>query len=139
MNKIKLSAAILLLGGTSYGQCVSSYEDELLAMNYFEQDTLAHSVSGKEKFEFDYYTSKVLNFKTTENFEDFKLEINKNEIVYLDLFDKLASDTSFSRQREISVYLRTGEIESFLTNSKDATFEFDGNEVKKVVIHKPNK
>jgi len=54
----------------------------LLAMTSFSQtDTLAYSVSGKNKYEFDYYTSEVKKINNPEKYQDFKFRVKKNEFL----------------------------------------------------------
>jgi len=110
----------------------------LLAMNSFSQtDTLAFSVSGKEKFEFDYYNDTITNIVSSEIYKDFKFKLKKDEILYIDLFDDLKSDTLYLMYRDITVYYRDGYVEKLYFNSSDNTLTIDGNLIKKVIIHKP--
>ena len=110
----------------------------LLAMNSFSQtDTLAYSISGKEKFKFDYYTSEVKNVNSPEKYQDFEFKVKKNEFLFLDLFDDLEQDTLYLLYRDITVYYRDGEIEKLYFSSNDNTLSIYGNLVKKVIVHKP--
>ena len=68
----------------------------LLAMTSFSQtDTLAYSISGKEKFKFDYYSSEVKTVDSPEKYQDFEFRVKKNEFLYLDLFDDVEQDTLY--------------------------------------------
>ena len=110
----------------------------LLAMNSFRQtDTLAFSVSGKEKYEFDYYSSEVVKTTKPENYQDFKFKLKKDEILYLDLFDDLERDTLYLMYRDVTVYYRDGYVEKLYFNSSDNTLTINGNLIKKVIVHKP--
>ena len=59
-----------------------------LINSYGQTDTLAYSISGKEKFEFDYYTSEVKKVIKPKNYQDFKFKLKKNEFLVLDLSSK---------------------------------------------------
>ena len=110
----------------------------LLAMNSFSQtDTLAYSVSGKEKYKFDYNTSEIVKIDTPKEYKDFKFKLKKDEVLYLDLFDYLESDTLYLMYRDVTVYYRNSYIEKLYLNSNDNTLTIDGSLVKKVIIHKP--
>ena len=110
----------------------------LLAMNSFSQtDTLASSVSGKNKYEFDYYTSEVKGIFKPEKYQDFKFKLKKNEFLYLDLFDDIKRDTLYLLYRNVTVYYRDGYVEKLYFSSNDNTLQIDGNFVRKVVVHKP--
>mgnify|MGYP005818860433 CR=1 FL=1 len=110
----------------------------LLTMNCFSQtDTLAYSVSGKHKYEFDYHISKLKEVTTPKNYEDFKFKLKENEYLYLDLLDDIERDTLYLLYRTVTVYYRDGYVEDLYFNSGDETLEIDGNFVKKVVVHKP--
>ena len=110
----------------------------LLAMNCFSQtDTLAYSVSGKGKYEFDYYSSEIKDITKPENYRDFNFELKKSEFLYLDLLDGVERDTLYLLYRDITVYYRKGGVAKLYLNSGDETLEIDGNFVKKVIVHKP--
>ena len=110
----------------------------LLTMNCFSQtDTLDYSVSGKCKFEFKHNALELKSLVKLENYEDFKFKLKKDEFLYLDLFDGIAEDALYFMEREITVYFRNGETDSFTANSESNTLEFNGNEVKKIIVHKP--
>ena len=110
----------------------------LLAMNSFSQtDTLAYRVSGKEKYKFDYNTSEIVKIDTPKEYKDFKFKLKKDEVLYLDLFDYLESDTLYLMYRDVTVYYRNSYIEKLYLNSNDNTLTIDGSLVKKVIIHKP--
>ena len=110
----------------------------LLAMNCFSQtDTLAYSVSGKGKYEFDYYSSEIKDITKPENYQDFKFKLKKNEFLYLDLLDDIERDTLYLLYRDVTVYYRNGGVAKLYLNSGDETLEIDGNFVKKVIVHKP--
>ena len=110
----------------------------LLAMTSFSQtDTLAYSISGKEKFKFDYYTSKVKTVNSPEKYQDFEFKVKKNEFLFLDLFDDLEQDTLYLLYRDVTAYYRDGNVEKLYFNSKDITLQIDGHFVKKVIVHKP--
>ena len=110
----------------------------LLAMNSFSQtDTLTFSISGKEKFEFDYYSNKVKNIFESKKYKDFKFKLRKNEIIYIDLFDDIERDTLYLLYRDVTVYYRDGYVEKLYFSSDDNTLKVDGNFVRKIIVHKP--
>ena len=110
----------------------------LLAMNCFSQtDTLVYSVSGKEKYEFDYYASKVINETKLKSYQNFKFKLKKDEFLYLDLFDNIERDTLYLLYRDVTVYYRDGYVENLYFSSDDNTLSIDGTLVKKVIVHKP--
>ena len=112
----------------------------LSAMNCFSQtDTLAHSVSGKQKFEFDYYTSEVKDVVRPEKYQDFRFKLKKKEFLFLDLLDDIERDTLYLLYRDVTVYYRNGGVAKLYLNSGDETLEIDGNFEKKVIVHKPEK
>ena len=109
----------------------------LLAMNCFSQtDTLAKSIFGKTKLDFNYYTSTLTEKTTTKEYKDFKFKLKKNEYLIIDLFDYLNKDTLYVKERKITVHYRTGEIVSVLTNSNEKTIVLNGAILKEVVVHK---
>ena len=110
-----------------------------LINSYAQTDTLAFSVSGKNKYEFDYYTSEVEKVIKPKNYQDFKFKLKKNEFLVLDLFDDIEPDTLYLKYRDIIVYYRNGEVAKLYLNSGDETLEIDGNFVKKIIVHKPEK
>ena len=110
----------------------------LLAMNSFSQtDTLASSVSGKNKYEFDYYTSEVKKVNSPEKYQDFKFKVKKDEFLFLDLFDDVEQDTLYLLYRNVTVYYRDGYVEKLYFSSDDNTLKIDGNFVRKIIVHKP--
>ena len=110
----------------------------LLAMTSFSQtDTLASSVCGKNKYEFDYYTSEVIKVNSPEKYQDFKFRVKKNEFLYLDLFDDVKQDTLYLLYRDVTIYYRDGYIENLYFSSNDNTLKIDGNFVRKIIVHKP--
>ena len=110
----------------------------LLAINCFSQtDTLAYSVSGKGKYEFDYYSSEIKNITIPENYKDFNFKLKKNEFLFLDLSDRVERDTLYLLYRDITLYGRNDSVAKLYLNSGDETLEIDGNFVKKVIVHKP--
>ena len=124
MKRIKLTIAGLLLAGFSYSQA---------------QDTICHSIAGKIHFEFDYYESKITKKSKTVFLEDTEITIDSSEYLVLDLYDdcKCVKDKNFITKRKIIVYFRDGKIKSYVNNSKDDVLNFDGKEVKKIIIKKP--
>ena len=110
----------------------------LLAMNCFSQtDTLAYSVSGKEKYEFDYYNSEVKDITKPENYQDFNFKLKKSEFLYLDLSDEVERDTLYLLYRDVTVYYRNGGVAKLYLNSGEETLQVDGTLVRKVIVHKP--
>ena len=110
----------------------------LLAMNCFSQtDTLAQSISGKERFEFNYYNSKVKKVISPKNYQDYKIKLKKNEFLYLDLFDEERQDSLYLMYRDVTIYYRNSYIEKIYVNSGDNTLCIDGSYVKKLIVHKP--
>ena len=125
MKKIKLTIAGLLLAGFSYSQA---------------QDTICHSFAGKIHFEFDYYKSKIINRDTSVFLKDNEVKINENEFLVVDLYDNCGCvvNNNFIKERKIVVYFRNGEIKTYKNPSGDDVLYFDGLEIKKVIIKKPN-
>ena len=125
MKKIKLTIAGLLLAGLSYSQA---------------QDTICHSFAGKIHFEFDYYKSKIINRDTSVFLKDNEVKINENEFLVIDLYDNCGCvvNNNFIKQRKIVVYFRNGEIKTYKNPSGDDVLYFDGLEIEKVIIKKPN-
>ena len=110
----------------------------LLAMNSFSQtDTLTFSISGKDKFKFDYQTSKIDKIYREEEYKDFKFKLKKNEFLILDLFDNVKRDTLYLLYRDVTAYYRDGYIDKLYFSSNRYTIEVDGSLVKKVIVHKP--
>ena len=110
----------------------------LLAMNSFSQiDTLANSINGKNKYEFNYYTNEIKNVVKPKKYQDFIFTIKKNNYLYVDLFDDMERDTLYLLYRDVTAYYRDGVVEKLYFNSKDITLQIDGNFVKKVIVHKP--
>ena len=110
----------------------------LLAMNCFSQtDTLVYSVSGKGRYDFDYYNSKIKDITKPENYQDFKFKLKKSEFLYLDLLDDIERDTLYLLYRDVTVYYRDGYVENLYFSSDDNTLSIDGTLVKKVIVHKP--
>ena len=110
----------------------------LLATNSFSQvDTLAESIYGKVKLEFNYYDATITKRTETDKYKDFTFKIRKNEYLYLDLFDFLNEDTLYLKQRKVTVYLRNNEVHQLLFDSNERTYAFNGILVRKVVVHKP--
>ena len=110
-----------------------------LINSYAQTDTLAYSVSGKEKYEFDYYTSEVKDVIKPKEYQDFKFKVKKNEILYIDLFDDTERDTLYLLYRDVTAYYRDGYVEKLYFSSDDNTITVDGSLVKKVIVHKPEK
>ena len=110
-----------------------------LINSYSQTDTLAYSISGKQKYEFDYTTSEVKDVVKPKKYQDFKFKLKKNEFLYLDLLDGIKPDTLCLMYRDVTVYYRDGEVEKLYFNSKDNILQVDGNFVKKVIVHKPEK
>ena len=125
MKKIKLTIAGLLLCGLSYSQA---------------QDTICHSFAGKIHFEFDYYESKIINRDTSVFLKDNEVKINKNEFLVVDLYDNCGCvvNNNFIKERKIVVYFRNGKIKTYKNPSGDQVLYFDGLEIEKVIIKKPN-
>ena len=108
-----------------------------LISSYAQTDTLAYSVNGKRKLEFDYYTSEIKSITKPKKYQDFKFKLKKNEFLYLDLFDDVERDTLYLLYRDITVYYRDGEVEKLYFSSNDNTLSIYGSLVKKVIVHKP--
>ena len=126
MKKIKIGVIALMFSGMSYSHSI---------------DTVANMIAGKKYLEFNYSTSKVINKITKDNFEDITIKIKKNQILYLDLYDncKCNSFQDISKLREMKIIYRNGEQNTNIYNSSDATYEFDGKEIKKIIVSKPIK
>jgi len=124
MKKIKLTIAGLLLAGFSYSQA---------------QDTISHAFAGKIHFEFDYYTSKIIDRDTSVFLKDRELNIKEKEFLVVDLYDDCICvvNNNFIKERRIVVYFRNGDIKTYKNPSGDVVLHFDGLEVKKIIIKKP--
>lgn len=114
------------------------FSSQLISQNVL--DTICHSIAGKIHFEFDYYESKIINKTESVFLEDCQIKIDTNEFLVLDLYDncKCVTTQNFIKERKIIVYFRDGEIKTYKNNSEDTTLHFDGSEIKKVIINKPN-
>ena len=110
-----------------------------LINSYAQTDTLAYSVNGKRKLEFNFYTSEIKSITKPKQYQDFKFKLKKNEFLVLDLFDDIEPDTLYLKYRDITVYYRDGEVEKLYFNSNDNTLWVDGNLVKIIIVHKPEK
>ena len=110
-----------------------------LINSYAQTDTLAYSVSGKNKYEFDYYTSEAINIIKPEKYQDFRFKLKKKEFLVLDLFDDIERDTLYLLYRDVTVYYRDGYVEHIYFSSDDNPITVDGSLVKKVIVHKPEK
>tara|TARA_B000000532_G_C18875007_1_gene410197 strand:+ start:821 stop:1159 length:339 start_codon:yes stop_codon:yes gene_type:complete len=97
-------------------------------------------VAGKIHFEFDYYNSKIINKTKNIVFKDVTVNINKYQYLILDLYDacKCVESKNLVKRRKLIVYYNNGEIEEFTYNSLDKTIGFDGEDINKIVIKKPN-
>ena len=126
MKKIKIISFLILLSS------------QLFSQNAL--DTICHSFAGKIHFEFDYYESKIINRDTSIFLENKEIVINENEFLVIDLYDNCGcvKNQNFIKERKIVVYFRNGEIEYYENPSGDTTLHFDGSEIKKVIIKKPN-
>jgi len=124
MKKIKLTIASLLIASFSYSQT---------------QDTISHAFAGKIHFEFDYYTSKIIDRDTSVFLEDRELNIKEKEFLVVDLYDDCTciEYPYFIKERKIVVYFRNGDIKTYKNPSGDVVLHFDGLEVKKIIIKKP--
>ena len=110
-----------------------------LINSYAQTDTLAYSVSGKGKYEFDYYSNEITNIIKPKNYQDFDFKLKRNEFLYLDLLDSVERDILYLLYRNVTVYYRNGGVAKLYLNSGDETLEIDGNFVTKVIVHKPEK
>ena len=126
MKKLKIISFLILLSS------------QLFSQNAL--DTICHSFAGKIHFEFDYYESKIINRDTSVFLKDNEVKINENEFLVVDLYDNCGcvKNQNFIKERKIVVYFRNGEIEYYENPSGDTTLHFDGSEIKKVIIKKPN-
>ena len=126
MKKIKLTSILILISSQLFSQNVL--------------DTICHSFAGKIHFEFDYYESKIINRDTTEFLEDNEIKIDTNEFLVIDLYDncKCVKNQNFIKERKIIVYFRNGEIKTYKNNSEDAVLHFNGIDIKKIIIKKPD-
>ena len=125
MKKIKLISILIL------------FSSQISSQNVL--DTICHSIAGKTHFEFDYYSSTIINKEKSIFLEDTEIKIDENQFLVLDLYDncKCIKDTNFIKRRKLIVYFRDGSIKSYINNSSDSTFDFDGKKIKKVIIKKP--
>ena len=110
----------------------------LLAMNCFSQtDTTVHTITGKDKIKFNYYTSEPEEVLRAVEYYDFKFKLKKDEYFVLDLFDDVGRDILYLLYRDVTVYYRDGEVEKLYFSSDDNTIYFDGSFIKKIIVHKP--
>ena len=125
MKKIKLISILILFSSQISSQKVL--------------DTICHSIAGKIHFEFDYYSSTIINKEKSKFLEDTEIKIDENQFLVLDLYDncKCIKDTDFIKRRKLIVYFRDGSIKSYINDSRDSVVNFDGKKVKKVIIKKP--
>jgi len=125
MKKIKLISILILLSSQLFSQNVL--------------DTISHAFAGKIHFEFDYYTSKIIDRDTSVFLEDRELNIKEKEFLVVDLYDdcKCVKNQNFIKERRIVVYFRNGDIKTYKNPSGDVVLHFDGLEVKKIIIKKP--
>ena len=150
---------VLHFDGSEVEKIIVSQPGDLDFLNRHKKDTISHLIAGKIHFEFKrgsywnsviyykkygmteskYQASEIIDKVETENFEDFEIEINENEVLVLDLYDdcKCAQEWNFVKERKIIVYFRDGEIKTYKNNSEDTVLHFDGTEIKKVIINKP--
>ena len=126
MKKIKLISILILLSSQLFSQNVL--------------DTICHSIAGKTHFVFNYYESTIIDKDRSVSFEDTEIAINENEFLVFDLYDdcKCVKNQNFIKERKIVVYFRNGKIESYENPSGNTTLHFDGSEIKKVIIKKPD-
>ena len=110
-----------------------------LINSYAQTDTLAYSVNGKRKLEFNFYTSEIKSITKPKQYQDFKFKLKKNEFLFLDLFDEVKRDTLYLLYRDVTVYYRNGRVAKLYLNSGEETLQVDGTLVKKVIVHKPEK
>ena len=112
----------------------------LLAMNSFSQtDTLSFTISGKEKYEFNYKNGVdiIKNITNPQEYQDFKFKLKNNDVLYLDLLDGVKPDALYLTYRYVTIYYRNGEVEKLYLNSETNTLSIDGSLVKKVTVNKP--
>ncbi len=126
MKKIKIISFLILLSS------------QLFSQNAL--DTICHSFAGKIHFEFDYYTSKIIDRDTSVFLEDRELSIKEKEFLVVDLYDdcKCIKNQNFIKKRKIVVYFRNGDIKTYQNPSGNEVLHFDGLEIKKIIIKKPN-
>ena len=125
MKEIKLIIISLLVTGFSYSQTI---------------DTICHMVAGKKHFEFDFYESKIINKTKNIIFKDISININKYQYLVLDLYDDCdcVEIKKFVKERKLIVFYNNGDIKEYIYESSDVTLEFDGTEINKIIIKKPN-
>lgn len=125
MKKLKLIIICMFITGFCYSQTL---------------DTICHMVAGKIHFEFDYYNSKITNETKNIVFKDITININKYQYLVLDLYDacKCVELKNLVKKRKLIIHYNNGKIEEYTYNSLDKTLGFDGKEINKIVIKKPN-
>jgi hypothetical protein len=126
MKKIKIISFLILLSSQLFSQNVL--------------DTICHSIAGKMHFVFDYYKSEIIDRDTSIFYEDTELKIKENEFLVVDLYDdcKCIKNQNFIKKRKIVVYFRNGDIKTYQNPSGNEVLHFDGLEIKKIIIKKPN-
>ena len=103
-----------------------------------QTDTICEMISGKCNYKFDYNTNKrLVEYDTCKNnYQSTLIKLNTNEVLCLDLYDKVNKKQLLFR-RKITVYYRDGSKESKIVKSKDNYFYLSGEYIKEVKISKP--
>jgi hypothetical protein len=102
MKKIKIISFLILLSSQLFSQNIL--------------DTICHSIAGKIHFEFDYYSSTIINKEKSIFLEDTEIKLDTNEYLVLDLYDncKCVKDNNFTKERKLIVYFLDDSIKSYV-------------------------
>ena len=103
----------------------------LLFTNVFSQDTICIAFNNETVYEFDYYTSEILN--TTINQDKYyDISVLSGDVLCLHLFDEK------NRLREVKTFYLDKKTVTQLVKSKDYTYYTNNDEnVNKVTVGKP--
>ena len=113
-------------------------------MSYAQSlDTLCYMVSEKTLHEFDYSAGTIINTKTYKEYQDVTIFLNKNQILYLDLYDACRVCNDSIEYRMVNVYYTDGTFQTFTygeisyKQGLSVTLKYRGSKVKKVVVFSP--
>tara|TARA_R100000152_G_C6663839_1_gene101997 strand:- start:226 stop:609 length:384 start_codon:yes stop_codon:yes gene_type:complete len=125
MKTLKLTLLGVLLSIFSYGQ----------------SDTIIIMVNGTNLHTFDDRSTEILTSTDHYNlgeYKDYKIDISNNQVLLIHLYDncKYCKDNITERTIEYTNILNNKHTETL--KSTDNVYYANGNEIKSVVIRKPN-
>jgi hypothetical protein len=123
MKKLKIGILALMFSGFSYSQSI---------------DTICNMVMEKQLLTFDYYESQLTNLIKSNKYKDYTIEIKENEVLILDLYDGCNNCNDNITERKITIYYKHKKSMEYFYPSIDNTIFFDGKEINKIIISKPN-